>query len=435
LLGHCLLNLPSQKLRGQFGERDCPGSDETIVFALVSARVEHATGFDGNEPASRDELKTDRIRVIATDDMHLFTEGDQQVCNFFPGHHWILSKLPVKREIAEHALVEKQFLAVRVLVFHTARHTLILTLSRIDTQASGGVFMFTSQQWILLMALFVPMLTLLAIVWVWRWVRGFQKERAPVSEKLLRPAGESLRRELEKLDEQLNDHLIWTFFGPGFVTAFLVVSKPVTKPGGSIWITAIALVIGAAWYAWQVWKMIGLIQQRRNYRLGFAGERAVAEELNQLMLDGCRIFHDVPMEPYGNVDHVIVAPSGIYAVETKARRKRKAPPGKRDHEIVFDGDCLSFPECTDTKAIRQAKQQGDRLQAFLSKAVGESVKVRPILTFPGWFVATRSKSDMKVLNPKNIRSAVLDDRLPVLPEQLRQRIIHQLDQKCRDVEF
>lgn len=285
------------------------------------------------------------------------------------------------------------------------------------------------------MALFVPMLTLLAIVWGWCWMRGFQKERPPVSEKLLRPAGENLRRELERLDEQLNDNLILIFFGPGVVTAFLVVSKPVTKPGSSVSIAVIALLIGAAWFAWQLWKIIGLIQRRRNYRLGFAGERAVAEELNQLMLDGCRIFHDVPMEPYGNVDHVIVAPSGVYAVETKARRKRKAPPGKRDHEIVFDGECLSFPEGTDTKALHQAKQQADRLRAFVSKAVGEAVKVRPILTFPGWFVTTRSKADMKVLNPKNIRSAVLDNRLPVLPEQLRQRIIHQLDQKCRDVEF
>lgn len=295
--------------------------------------------------------------------------------------------------------------------------------------------MFTAQQWIILMALFVPMLTLLGIVWVWRWVRGFHKERAPVSEKLLRPAGESLRRELEKLDEQLNDNLIWTFFGPGFVTAFLIVSKPLPRPGGNFVAVTVVLLIGAGWFAFQVWRMVGLIQRRRNYRLGFAGERAVAEELNQLMLDGCRIFHDVPMEPYGNVDHVIVAPSGIYAVETKARRKRKAPPGKKDHEVMFDGNCLHFPETTETKVLQQATQQADRLRAFLSKAVGEAVPVRAILTFPGWFVTTRAKSEMKVLNPKNIRSAVLDSRLPVLPEQLRQRIVHQLDQKCRDVEF
>ena len=65
---------------------------------------------------------------------------------------------------------------------------------------------------------------------------------------------------------------------------------------------------------------------------GFAGERAVAEELNQLIRAGCYVFHDVPMAPYGNIDHVLVTPKGIYAVETKARRKRERP--RREGEIM-----------------------------------------------------------------------------------------------------
>ncbi|MEO8352663.1 MAG: nuclease-related domain-containing protein [Chthoniobacteraceae bacterium] len=295
--------------------------------------------------------------------------------------------------------------------------------------------MFTTQQSILLLDFLVPMASLVSVLWIWQWVRGFQKERAPVSEKLLRPAGESLRRKLEKLDDRVNDCLMWAFLGPGMVAAMFVTGKPLPRPNLTFLTTIIALVIVGGWFAYQVWKLVGLLQQRRNYRLGFAGERAVAEELNQLMLDGCRIFHDVPMEPYGNVDHVVVAPGGVYAVEAKARRKRKAPPGKRDHEVTFDGDRLNFPTTTDTKPIQQARQQADRLRKFLSKAVGETVHVRPILTFPGWYVTTRSKSDLSVLNPKNIRSAVLNGQQPALPENLRQRVIHQLDQKCRDVEF
>lgn len=48
-----------------------------------------------------------------------------------------------------------------------------------------------------------------------------------------------------------------------------------------------------------------------------------------------------------SLDHVIVAPSGVYAVETKTRRKRKAPPGKKDNEVIFDGNALAFPHCRD----------------------------------------------------------------------------------------
>ena len=132
---------------------------------------------------------------------------------------------------------------------------------------------------------------------------------------------------------------------------------------------------------------------------------------------------------------MLVAPTGIYAVETKARRKRKAAAGKRDHEVVFDGKMLHFPGATDSRSLDQARQQADRLRAFLSSAVGEPVKVRAILTFPGWFVTSRVKADIKVLNPKGIRAAVLDNRLPTLSEQLIERVAYQLEQKCRDVEF
>jgi hypothetical protein len=273
------------------------------------------------------------------------------------------------------------------------------------------------------------MLTLAAVLWILRWFRSSKQERPPVSEKLLRPAGESLRREIEKMDEQLNDILIWTFFGPAFMTFMLLILNATPLPA------AIIITAGAGVFAFMVWRLIRLINRRRDYRLGFSGERAVAEELNQLMLDGCRVFHDVPMEPYGNIDHVLVAPTGVYAVETKARRKRKTTPGKRDHEVVFDGERLQFPGAADLASLQQARQQADRLRAFLSSAVGEPVKVQAILTFPGWFVINRAKSDIKVLNPKGIRAAVLNNRLPTLPKQLNERVAHQLDQKCRDVEF
>ena len=42
-------------------------------------------------------------------------------------------------------------------------------------------------------------------------------------------------------------------------------------------------------------------------------------------------------------------------------------------------------------------------------------------------------TDIKVLNPKMIRHAVVSDDAPLLSAQFMQRIAHELDQKCRDV--
>jgi hypothetical protein len=292
----------------------------------------------------------------------------------------------------------------------------------------------TPLHWILMGAMLAPILILLGIVWVWRWVRSWRKEREPVSEKLLRPPAESTRRQLEKLDEQINDTLLWFLFAPPIVAVFLLIPNPALTASSRVGVVVILVIAGAITFAILAWRLIRLLNRRRNYRLGFAGERATAEELNQLMLDGCRVYHDVPMDPYGNIDHVILSSTGVYAVETKARRKRKVP-GKRDHEVVFDGKVLTFPNGIDTKALQQAKRQADQLRVFLSKAVGEPVKVGAILTFPGWLVINRAKSEIKVLNPKNIRSAIQEKRIPELPKQLIDRIAYQLDQRCRDVEF
>ena len=161
------------------------------------------------------------------------------------------------------------------------------------------------------------------------------------------------------MDDQVNDIFIWTFFGPALIPSFLVISNPgLNLAGGSL---IPAIFIGAAvaiGFALLVWRLIYLIKRRRKYRLGFAGERAVAEELNQLMLDGCRVFHDVPMEPYGNIDHVLIAPADVYAVETKARRKRKTSDGKREHEVVFDGKCFnSQVQLIRTRYVRRGNKR------------------------------------------------------------------------------
>jgi hypothetical protein len=220
-----------------------------------------------------------------------------------------------------------------------------------------------------------------------------------------------------------------------FVAVFVIVSGGVKPSGFSVVPATVFLVAIAIGFVFLFWRSACLIARRRDYRLGFAGERAVAEELNQLMLEGCRVFHDVPMEPYGNIDHVLVTPTGIYAVETKARRKRKAPPGRRNYEVVFDGKALQFPRGVDLHSLEQTRQQADRLRVFLSNAIGEPVKVGAILTLPGWRVTSRVKVDIKVLNPKLIGAAVLDGRLPALSKQLIDRVVYQLDRKCRDVEF
>ena len=82
--------------------------------------------------------------------------------------------------------------------------------------------------------------------------------------------------------------------------------------------------------------------------------------------------------------------------------------------------------------MRQAKW----VREWLSKAVGEPVPVQPVLILPGWYIRRTSSDGIPVINATNIKSffpkAGNSGRLT---GQLIERIAHQLDQRCRNVEL
>jgi hypothetical protein len=160
-----------------------------------------------------------------------------------------------------------------------------------------------------------------------------------------------------------------------------------------------------------------------------------------------------------NIDHVIVGPPGVYAIETKTRRKPIGDKGKAAHKVIFDGGALHYPWGKDTHGLEQAKRNADHLASWLSSATGEKVRVEAILTLPGWWIDRTARGAVHVVNTKEIPkiftgksaptvlAAAADPtknhepetknsasrRFPLSPEQI-QRISHQIEQKCRNVE-
>ena len=257
-----------------------------------------------------------------------------------------------------------------------------------------------------------------------RWWSELAPTHSPVREKLLRSPGESLRRNLE----QLNEYLIYS------VAVFLLVpmlfawQAPIFT---NIWAVAFLVVLMGLCALPGVW----VIRLHRSYALGLRGERAVGEELNQLMLDNCHVFHDFPVGPDWNIGHIVVAPSGVYAIETRTFRKRRAAEGRREYEVVFDGTELRFPHRTRTDPVRQARRSAAALGRELSSALVEPIEVKPILTLPGWRVARRAETDVLVLNPKEIWQVIVTTAPPAFSDSQIQRIAYYLQQKCRDVEI
>jgi hypothetical protein len=268
----------------------------------------------------------------------------------------------------------------------------------------------------------LSLLALCTVVGLVRLQRRVTNTRAPIGDRMLRSPGESLRARLERIDEKLMWCVALLSAGP--------VVFSLTAPGfpDKLSIALLLAVIGLCMLA----VYIGA-KEYRAYSLGLMGERAVGEELNQLMTQGCRVFHDYPGERHGNIDHVVIAPSGVYAIETKTRSKGRAANGGKEHEVVFDGAKLNFPRGSGTHELKQARRNAAGLSRELSTMMGEVVQVKAILALPGWYISRTGTSDVSVLNPKEIRQVVFSKSGPQLPAEQIWRLAQQVEQKCRDV--
>lgn len=269
---------------------------------------------------------------------------------------------------------------------------------------------------------------LLAVVSFERWRRKRAGERSPLSEKLLRPAGYSLQRKLNDLDDAYSTWILGAFLFSLLAVGGLPF-MPADNIGRAMFLIAFGMVAaGCTVMARRRLKDI------RSHRMGLLGEQAVAEQLQRLLPPGHQIFHDVPGDGKWNIDHVVVGPAGVFAIETKYRTKRPGKAGERDHEAVFDGNKIQFPSGYDAEASEQASRNARWLANMLTKATGERVTVQPVVALPGWWVTLKTDADVKVLSGKQVSGFIAREPAQ-LSDKFIQQISYQLEQRCRDVEF
>jgi hypothetical protein len=186
------------------------------------------------------------------------------------------------------------------------------------------------------------------------------------------------------------------------------------------------------------WKMGKAVNERKNRALGWFGERCVADCLEPLKAQGWRIFHDVPQSRGSrcwNIDHVAIGPQGIFAIETKARRKVSPDELKADYKVAFDGHRLIWPKGPDEQPIEQAKSNAQSLAEYLRSTLREPMDVQWMVTLPGWWVTEPSTGPVQVCNARRLPYALTQRRPVVLSPQQVDRVAACLDPVCRNVEL
>jgi len=273
---------------------------------------------------------------------------------------------------------------------------------------------------------------MLALLYLSKWRRKTTGRRPPFESLLLRSPGHTLLGEVQHISDGITDYL-------GIASTFpLLLYSAYLSAFGFKWVgkgvALLFLLAGIAAILFSIWKVSKLARERRDKRIGYAGEMATGEELNRLMLDGYHVYHDFPADRF-NIDHILVGPSGVFAVETKARSKGSRGNRMAEAKVTYDGERLRFPSWGTTEPIDQAKAQAAWLSKWLSGAVGEPVKAAPMVAIPGWYVERKAPDGIPVLNPKQVKNYLDAKNEVTLSESMIKRICHQLEQKCRDVDL
>lgn len=301
---------------------------------------------------------------------------------------------------------------------------------------AGGVMDEFGRQGLVVVAMLALMLgPAMTAIWLMqrRKLAARQLRRSPLTTELLRSPGQTLRDQMEDLRIDIGMDSMLLMVVPMFPLAFLQVHAWISGRSSSLLVVVSLTALVGAFVVWQIVKLLAASKQMDKLRLGFDAEVAIGQELDQLIRDGAVVFHDMPAERF-NIDHVVIARQGVFAIETKGYTKPNRDGGSADATVVYDGKTLALPDRSGTRAIEQAQRQAKWLAGWLTGATGEPIHVTPVLAMPGWFVDRRGPGEVMVFSGKELRGYLLKTkRARALTEEQMRRVEHQIERQCRNV--
>ena len=171
---------------------------------------------------------------------------------------------------------------------------------------------------------------------------------------------------------------------------------------------AFGLVLVVASLVWIVYAILKGLRRVESYFVGARGEESVASILKQIP-DSYHVFND-----YLHVDHVVVGPAGVFAVETKCWN---GPVTIEDGQILING------RLPNRAPLNQVKDEA-RLVAEALKKLGWAGSVTPLLIFASnSFVPRRVELDrVVVMNASELIDSFKTDRIVLSPSEVERLV-------------
>jgi hypothetical protein len=163
----------------------------------------------------------------------------------------------------------------------------------------------------------------------------------------------------------------------GFFLGFNFQKYPYVQIASLIFVVAAAVVARSV-----INKIIDNLEKKRiDFRQGAAGEALVGYILESLPNDYVVIHGLKPTSRYGDIDHVVIGPSGVYAIDTKNWKGIVTADGKG--ELLLNGKPTKKPEAKNLTRTILSIREGIKVLFELN------LYIRGVLAFPAARVEAR----------------------------------------------
>ena len=249
----------------------------------------------------------------------------------------------------------------------------------------------------------------------------FTKKQTGRLPQVRRRAGESLRERREKMVDDRVLPLI------SVVVAFWVVyfiqqlqQWSHTGPQAQLWlcIAIVATMVATI----RFWRLLPIA---RHFNRGERGERHVADMLEELRSEGYKPVHDIVGNGF-NIDHVIVGPGGVFAIETKYR-SGKGQITFRNTEGILVGGRLEEKDC-----LKQGRANAATVSDLIRENCGRREWVTPIVVFVGdWKIRDEwHETNTRVFTPDRL-SPYIRNQQPRLTRKEIELIASHLERSAK----
>ncbi len=212
---------------------------------------------------------------------------------------------------------------------------------------------------------------------------------------IMREAAQRFRDEVEALSRRqsayLGAALTFVFI---FVVAHTFEARLLFEgyPAWQLYLLLTTL-LSAAGFA--LYRLFRTIREWRRARLLRDANIAIGHSLQRIAPGQGRVFHDVSTTA-GVVDHILVGPGGVYAVNVVAHRAmRRESVRLVEDELRFKPDGTTIP-------VSSIASRTMRLEQEFRELLNNSVRVRSVIAVPGWHTDSQIGDGHLVVNERTL---------------------------------